>query len=79
MVTDPTDGVMNSLPLYIFKGARSPELMDIERAFAAATVLLILVLTLFVIARLVARQRTTAPRPSLLSRLRRLAQHQENR
>ena len=79
MVTNPTDGVMNSLPLYIFKGARSPEPMDIERAFAAATVLLILVLTLFVIARLLARQRTTAPRPSLLSRLRRLTQHQENR
>ena len=79
MVTNPTDGVMNSLPLYIFKGARSPEPMDIERAFAAATVLLILVLTLFVIARLLARQRTTAPHPSLLSRLRRLTQHQENR
>ncbi len=85
MVTNPTDGVMNSLPLYIFKGARSPEQMDIERAFAAATVLLVLVLVLFVIARLLARQRTTAPRPSLFSRLRRLpflarlAQHQENR
>ena len=79
MVTNPTDGVMNSLPLYIFKGARSPESMDIERAFAAATVLLILVLVLFVIARLMARQRTTAPRPSLINRLRRLTQHQETR
>ena len=54
-VSNPTDGVMNSLPLFIFKGARSPEPMDIERAFAAATVLLVLVLTLFVVARLVAR------------------------
>ncbi|RYC05711.1 phosphate ABC transporter permease PstA [Nocardioides zhouii] len=63
-VTNPTDGVMNSLPLFIFKGARSPEPMDIERAFAAATVLLVLVLALFVIARLVARPpRATAPRP----------------
>ena len=62
MVTDPTDGVMNSLPLYIFKGARSPEPMDIERAFAAATVLLVLVLVLFVVARLVARPRRTARR-----------------
>ena len=61
-VTDPTDGVMNSLPLYIFKGARSPEAMDIERAFAAATVLLVLVLVLFVIARLVARPSRTASR-----------------
>jgi phosphate transport system permease protein len=64
-VTDPTDGVMNSLPLFIFKGARSPEPMDIERAFAAATVLLVLVLVLFVIARLVARPaRVRAPRPA---------------
>lgn len=55
LVTDPTDGVMNSLPLYIFTGARSPEPLMIERAFAAATVLLVLVLVLFVVARLVAR------------------------
>ena len=48
---------MNSLPLFIFNGARSGEPMDIERAFAAATVLLILVLVLFVVARLVARRR----------------------
>ncbi|UUZ61557.1 hypothetical protein [Nocardioides sp. B-3] len=74
MVTNPTDGVMNSLPLYIFKGARSPEPMDIERAFAAATVLLVLVLVLFIVARLVARTRTTAPRRSLLRRLRGLIQ-----
>ncbi len=62
LVTNPTDGVMNSLPLFIFKGARSPEPMDIERAFAAATVLLVLVLVLFVIARLVARPARTTPR-----------------
>ncbi len=61
-VTDPTDGVMNSLPLLIFKGARSPEPMDIERAFAAATVLLALVLVLFVVARLVARPPRAAAR-----------------
>lgn len=61
-VTDPFDGVMNSLPLFIFTGARSPEPMLIERAFAAATVLLVLVLTLFVVARLLARPRTGARR-----------------
>lgn len=61
-VTKPTEGVMNSLPLLIFSGARSPEPMLIERAFAAATVLLVLVLALFVIARLVARPRTASPR-----------------
>lgn len=67
-VTNPTDGVMNSLPLYIFKGARSPEPMDIERAFAAATVLLVLVLVLFVIARLVARPPRAGARPRRTTR-----------
>ncbi|MBA3783557.1 MAG: phosphate ABC transporter permease PstA [Nocardioides sp.] len=62
VVLNPTDGVMNSLPLFIFTGARSPEPMMIERAFAAATVLLVLVLALFVIARLIARPRTGARR-----------------
>jgi phosphate transport system permease protein len=62
-VSDPTDGVMNSLPLFIFNGARSPEPMMIERAFAAAAVLLVLVLVLFVLARVVARPRR-APRPA---------------
>jgi phosphate transport system permease protein len=71
-VSDPTDGVMNSLPLFIFKGARSPEPMDIERAFAAATVLLVLVLVLFVIARLVARPpRARASRPARTPRAKR--------
>ena len=62
VVLNPTDGVMNSLPLFIFTGARSPEPMLIERAFAAATVLLALVLVLFVIARLLARPRSAQPR-----------------
>ena len=68
LVTNPTDGVMNSLPLYIFTGARNPEPLMIERAFAAATVLLVLVLALFVVARLVARPPRAAsrrrPRPT---------------
>ena len=57
MVTDPTDGVMNSLPLFIFSTVRSGEPMYIERAFAAASILLALVLILFVTARLLARPR----------------------
>ena len=80
MVTDPTDGVMSSLPLYIFTGARSPEPMMIERAFAAATVLLVLVLALFVAARLLARQRTAARRrPGLRRVLRPARTSRENR
>jgi phosphate transport system permease protein len=66
MVTNPTGGVMNSLPLYIFTTVRSGEPASITRAFAAATVLLFLVLLLFVIARILARPpraRRTRPRP----------------
>jgi phosphate transport system permease protein len=59
LVTNPTGGVMNSLPLYIFTTVRSGEPASITRAFAAATVLLGMVLTLFVIARLIARPKRT--------------------
>jgi len=55
MVTNPTGGVMNSLPLFIYSNVRSGEPVAIERAFAAATALLAIVLILFVIARLLAR------------------------
>ena len=55
LVTNPTDGVMNSLPLFIYSTVRSGEPNAIARAFAAATVLLAIVLILFVTARLIAR------------------------
>lgn len=57
-VWNPFDGVMNSLPLFIFSGVRSGEPEAIERAFAAASILLMLVLLLFVTARRLARPRT---------------------
>jgi phosphate transport system permease protein len=66
VVTNPTQGVMNSLPLYIYTTVRSGEPQAIERAFAAATVLLVLVLALFVVARLLARPRTGRRRRSLV-------------
>ncbi len=57
LVRNPTEGVMNSLPLYIYSTVRSGEPLEIARAFAAASVLLALVLLLFVLARVVARPR----------------------
>lgn len=57
MVTNPTDGVMNSLPLFIFSTVRSGEPVLIERAYGAAAILLGVVLILFVTARLLARPR----------------------
>jgi len=59
LVTNPTHGVMNSLPLYIFTSVRSGEPDLIARAFAASTVLLGFVLILFITARLIARPRRT--------------------
>ena len=57
-VVNPMDGVMNSLPLFIYTTVRSGEPLYIERGFAAASILLGLVLVLFVVARRVARPRT---------------------
>lgn len=57
LVTNPTSGPMNSLPLFIYSTVRSGEPILIARAFAAATVLLALVLLLFTTARLLARPR----------------------
>jgi phosphate transport system permease protein len=65
LVTNPNGGVMNSLPLFIYTTVRSGEPLAIERAFAAASVLLFLVLSLFVVARVLARTRTTKPRRRL--------------
>lgn len=51
---NPLQDPMNSLPLYIYAAVQTGNPQMEERAYAAAAVLLILVLTLFVIARLVA-------------------------
>jgi phosphate transport system permease protein len=58
LVGDPFSSAMNSLPLFVFSTVRSGEPIYIQRGFAAATILLVLVLVLFVVARLLARQRT---------------------
>ncbi len=54
---DPTNGPMNSLPLFIYGAVRSGENNYITRGYGAAAVLLGVVLILFVIARRLARQR----------------------
>ena len=70
MVTDPVHGgVMSSLPLFIFTQARSGLDLAVDRAFGTATVLLLLVLVLFVLARVVARP--PSPDGGLIVRARR--------
>jgi len=51
LVADPFGQQMNSLPLFVFATVRSGEPLFIQRGFAAAAVLLALVLVLFALAR----------------------------
>lgn len=59
LTLDPVSGAMNSLPLFVFSAVRSGQPLFITRGFGAAAVLLGLVLILFVIMRLLARQQAT--------------------
>jgi phosphate transport system permease protein len=51
---NPFHDPMNSLPLYIYTAVQSGVPQQVDRAYGAAAVLLVLVLTLFVLARLAA-------------------------
>jgi len=54
---DPFHRPMNSLPLLVYAGARSDQPLYVSRAYGAASLLLFLVLVLFIITRLVSRNR----------------------
>lgn len=54
---NPFNEPMNSLPLYVFAAVRSGEPLYIARGFGAAAVLMVLVLILFIITRILARQK----------------------
>ena len=55
---NPFETQQESLPLFVFKNARQPNEAQIDRGFAGALVLLIVVLSLFAIARFVGRDRS---------------------
>jgi phosphate transport system permease protein len=57
MNTDPFTNPMNSLPLFVYASVVSGNPNAEVRAYAAATVLLFVVLTLFILARLVVKER----------------------
>jgi phosphate transport system permease protein len=54
--TDPTKGPMVSLPLAVFEFVKSPEPAMVARGFGTAVVLMLLVLILFVAARILGAQ-----------------------
>jgi phosphate transport system permease protein len=59
---DPFHGGQASLPLFIFQGARSSSNFDVDRAWAAALTLILIVVVLYVAARLLTRRNTLARR-----------------
>ncbi|MCW2524749.1 MAG: phosphate transporter permease PtsA [Frankiales bacterium] len=56
--SSPLKDPMNSLPLFIYAGVRSGETLSIQRAYGAATLLLVLVGVLFVFTRFLARDKS---------------------
>ncbi len=57
MTVNPVGEPMNSLPLFIYTAYVSHEPVQVARAFGAASVLLIMVLTLFSVARFLVREK----------------------
>jgi phosphate transport system permease protein len=60
--TNPFNGSQSSLPLFVFQGAGSSSVFDVNRAWAAALTLIVIVVVLYVAARLLARRNTLARR-----------------
>jgi phosphate transport system permease protein len=58
MNSNPFAGEQESLPLFVFRNVQKPDRSAVERGFAGALVLMIIVLALFVLARYVGRDRT---------------------
>ena len=60
--TDPFNGPQASLPLFVFQGAGSSSQFDVDRAWAAALTLILIVVVLYVAARLLTRRNALARR-----------------
>ena len=59
---NPFNGPQASLPLYVFQGAGSSSNFDVDRAWAAAFTLILIVVVLYVAARLLTRRNALARR-----------------
>jgi phosphate transport system permease protein len=56
--TNPFNGPQESLPLFVYRNIRKPDVSAIQRGFAGALVLMLIVVTLFVVARFIGRDRS---------------------
>jgi len=54
--TNPFNGPQSSLPLFVFEGAGSSSAFDVQRAWAAALTLVLIVVVLYVAARVLTRR-----------------------
>ncbi|HEY6473238.1 MAG TPA: phosphate ABC transporter permease PstA [Acidimicrobiales bacterium] len=72
MNANPFHGPQESLPLFIYRFVRTQSTADIQRGYAGALVLLMLILSLFIVARIIGRDRSVAnKRPMRIRRPRR--------
>jgi phosphate transport system permease protein len=58
MNANPFNGPQESLPLFVYRNIRKPDISAVERGFAGALVLMLIVLALFAIARFIGRDRS---------------------
>lgn len=58
MNSNPFSGSQESLPLFVYRNIRKPDISAIERGFAGALVLMLLVMALFALARWIGRDRS---------------------
>ncbi len=65
MNVNPFDGAQESLPLFVYRNIRKPDVSAIERGFAGALTLLLIVLVLFAFARFLGRDRSKRRQSSL--------------
>jgi phosphate transport system permease protein len=56
--TNPFKGAQESLPLFVYRNIRKPDVSAVARGFAGALVLMLIVLVLFAIARFIGRDRS---------------------
>jgi phosphate transport system permease protein len=71
MNSDPFARPQESLPLFIWENIRKPSPAAISRGYTGALVLMVFVLALFVLARIIGRDRTKGRRTRRLPSLRR--------
>ena len=58
MNSNPFAGSQESLPLFVYRNIRKPDIAAVQRGFAGALVLMLIVLGLFAVARFIGRDRS---------------------